>query len=277
MDEFKDQPKYADRLNRDKASVEKKKATIQKEGTEPTKKARILEAIAAQQIELSSWFGDNTFTIVPAEYDDLFHGIDLALEIRDGEEEEYLALGVDVTSSAISMRDKLRKIKDHIADGTLTTMDYFHSEDHDPEFYGSKPNILQVVIGTEGRTVEELSELWMTAYGLPQLRQKVVAQALSPEAEQSQRKAIKQAKEKLGNHRVQILLLEQIKMQLTVFKNFAIQKNQIEASEKISSLLELIELALKEKNIPDQEDVFKNNEDKVFQALVEALNDFDNL
>lgn len=65
MDEFAKISRYAERLKRDKASIERKMAAIKKEGTEPTKRSRILEAIFAQQIELSNWFGQNTYTDSP--------------------------------------------------------------------------------------------------------------------------------------------------------------------------------------------------------------------
>src|SRR3989338_10314940 len=276
MNEFKDIPRYAERLDRDRTSVERKKAAIKREGTEPTKKARILEAVFAQQIELSNWLGQNVFTIVPAEYDDLFHGVDLTLEVSKDEDTEYLALGIDATSSPIAIRTKLKKIKEHIADGTLIMMEYFHSENR-PDFYGVMKNIPQVVIGIEGRAIQELSELWMTAYGLPKLRQKSNGPPLSPESEQSQRRAVKEAKDKLGRHRVQMIILEEIKIQLSIFRDFAIQVNQTEVAQKFSSLLKLIDTVLKEKGVPDREDVFRNSEDRVFQSLSEAVSDFENL
>jgi len=276
MSEFANIPRYAERLDQDKASVERKKAAIKRDGTEPTKKACILEAIFAQQIELSNWLGQNILTIVPAEYDDLFHGVDLALEVSKDENTEYLALGIDATSSSIAIRAKLKKIKEYIANGTLTMMEYFHSENR-PDFYGVMKNIPQVVIGIEGRNIQELSELWMTAYGLPKLRRRLSGPPLSPESEQSQRRAVKDAKDKLGRHRVQMLILEEIKMQLSAFRNFAIQVNQNEVAQKFSSLLELLDAVLKEKDVPDREDVFKNSEDHVFQALSEAVSDFENL
>jgi len=277
MNEFKGIPRYAERLGRDKASIERKKAAIKRAGTEPTKKARILEAIFAQQIELSDWLGQNVFTIVPAEYDDLFHDVDLALEVQKDNDIKYLALGIDVTSSPIAIRDKLKKIKEHIADGTLTMMEYFHSKDNRPDFYGVMKNIPQVVIGIQGKAIQELSELWMTAYGLPRSRRGLGGPSLSPEAEQSQRKTIKDAKDKLGKHRVQMLILEEIKIQLSAFRNFAIQVNQTEVTQKFSSILELIDTVLKEKGVPDREDVFKNSEDLIFQSLSEAVSDFKNL
>jgi len=257
--------------------VERKKREIEKLGTGPTKKAQLLEALLIEQIELSEWFGGNTFTIIPAEFDDLFHGVDLALEIEDEESVKHLALGVDVTSSPVSIRKKLKIIKDHVANGTLTAMEYFHSDDHNPDFYGTMSNIPQVVIGTDGKMIKELGELWMSAYGLAKLRRNSKQPPLSPESEENQKNSAKEAKQNLANHRVQILMLEEIKMQLTVFYKFAKEKGQNEVANKLSSTLNLVDSILSSKETPSREDVFKNQEDFVFQSLTETLNDFDNL
>lgn len=286
------------RVRRDEERVEKKKREIEKLGTGPTKKAQLLEALLTEQIELSEWFGGNTFTIVPAEYDDLFHGVDLALEIVDDNEVRHLALGVDVTSSPIAIRKKLKIIKDHIADGTLTSMEYFHSEDHNPDFYGTMANIPQVVIGSDGKTIKELGELWMSAYGLAKIRRDSKQSLLSPESEEHQRGLGREARQKLADHRVQILMLEEIKMQLMVFSKFAVTKrkeykDRYEAEggeelkklterlevvvEKFESTLNLMDSILSSKETPSIDDVFQNQEDFVFQSLTEALNDFDNL
>lgn len=265
------------RVKRDRERSEKKKKEIEKLGTGPTKKAQLLEALLTEQIELSEWFGGNTFTIVPAEFDDLFHGVDLALEIEDDNAVKHLALGIDVTSSPMAIRKKLKIIKDHVANGTLTAMEYFHSEDHNPDFYGTMSNIPQVVIGADGKTIKELGELWMSAYGLTKLRRDSKQPALSPESEEHQRKLAKEAKQKLADHRVQILMLEEIKMQLTVFQRFAQEQGQDEVAKKLSSTLNLIETILSSKGTPSIDDVFKNQEDFVLQSLTEALNDFNNL
>lgn len=266
-----------ERVRRDKERIEKKKREIGELGTGPTKKAQLLEALLTEQIELSEWFGGSTYTIVPAEFDDLFHGVDLALEIEDEDGIKHLALGVDVTSSPISIRKKLKIIKDHIANGTLTAMEYFHSEDHNPDFYGTMGNIPQVVIGTDGKTIKELGELWMSAYGLAKIRSNSKQPPLSPESEEHQKRLTKEALRELAGHRVQILMLEEIKMQLTVFYKFAKEKGQNEVSDKFSSTLILIDSILSSKETPSRDDVFKNQEDFVFQSLTETLNDFDNL
>lgn len=292
MAKFEKVPGYGeDRVKRDKERVERKKREIKELGTEPTKKARLLEALLTEQIELSNWFGENTYTIVPAEFDDLFHGVDLALEIEDDDGVKHLALGIDVTSSPVSIRKKLKIIKDHIANGTLTAMEYFHSEDHNPDFYGTMDNIPQVVIGTDGKIIKELGELWMSAYGLTKLRRNSKHPPLSPESEEHQKKSTREARQNLADHRVQILMLEEIKMQLTAFRKFALIKlgeyrvnNNTDLIEKLTtvvnkfdSTLGLINSILSQKETPSIDDVFKNQEDVVFQSLTEALNDFDNI
>ena len=72
-------------------------------------------------------------------------------------------------------------------------------------------------------------------------------------------------------------MLEEIKMQLTVFYKFAKEKGQNEVANKLSSTLNLVDSILSSKETPSREDVFKNQEDFVFQSLTETLNDFDNL
>ncbi len=278
MDQFEQVEGYGkERINRDKERIARKKREIKEMGAEPSRKARLLEMLLTDQIELSNWFGQDTYTIIPAEYDDLFHGVDLALEIVDESGVKHLALGIDATSSSRNIREKLKKIKDHIADGTLTAMEYFHSDDYNPDFYGTMKNIPQVVIGADGKTIRELGELWMTAYGLARLRKDSGQPPLSPEAKESQKKRVKEAKEKLANHRAQFLLLEEIKMQLVVFQRFAEQEGQIQVAEKMASTLAFINSILEVRDTPDQEDVFKNSEDFVSQAISEAVNDFENL
>lgn len=289
MDDFEDVEGYGpERVQRDKERTERKKREIKEKGTAPSRKARLLEMVLTDQIELSNWFGQDTYTIIPAEYDDLFHGVDLALEIEDEPGIKHLALGIDATSSSRNVREKLGKIKKHIADGTLTAMEYFHSEDHNPDFYGTMRNIPQVVIGADSKTIRELGELWMSAYGLARLRKETGQPPLSPEAEESQRQRVKEAKEKLANYRAQFLLLEEIKIQLTAFKKFAEQIAEQKKGtdkegqarqvvDKMDSTLKLINSILEEKGIPDKEYVFKNSEDLVFQALNDAVNDFENI
>ena len=213
------------------------------------------------------------------------------MEIEGTDGVKHLALGVDVTSSPISIRKKLTIIKNHIANGTLTSMEYFHSKDHNPDFYGTMSNIPQVVIGTDGRTIKELGELWMSAFGLAKLRNESSQPKLTPEAEESRKRSAREARQKLADHRAQFLLLEEVKMQLAIFHKLAVAKIEeysaagdekmkeklIQVAAKFESSLALIDSILSSKETPSIDDVFKNNEDSVFRSLTEVLNDFDDL
>jgi len=55
------------------------------------------------------------------------------------------------------------------------------------------------------------------------------------------------------------------------------KKAKDEVANKFQSILDLINLILSSKETPSSDDVFKNQEDMVFQSLTDALNDFDNL
>ena len=48
------------RVKRDRERFKNKKREIRELGTGPTKKARLLEALLTEQIELSEWFGEST-------------------------------------------------------------------------------------------------------------------------------------------------------------------------------------------------------------------------
>ena len=89
----------AEEIERDLASVERKKSKFLRENPERKKRADILEAILSEQIELSNWFGENVLTIVPSEYDNFFYAADMAAEFEQEGEFEYLTLLIDITSS----------------------------------------------------------------------------------------------------------------------------------------------------------------------------------
>jgi len=262
-------------IERDHLSVESKKARIKEQGTEPTKRAQILEALLAEQIELSDWFGPSALTILPSEYDDLYNGVDTAIEFEDKDGFQYLAAGVDITSSAQAVQEKIAKIKKRIAEGKLTRIKYFESERNKDRKPGPLEQVPLLIIGTEGRTIRELSELWLTIHRT-KLAKKDGGTVLSEESQANQRQITKEAQKKIAEHRIQIMLLEQIEKQLTVFMEYAkkIKKNEI--AKKYEDLLELIREILKEKEITD-EDQEKNEEDAVNAAIEETLMQFDSL
>ena len=270
--------KYSsEKIANDKRYVKERKQQFQEQESELIKRAQTLEAIMAEQIELSDWLGSDVLTIIPAEYDDLHNGIDMLIEFTQESEEpkdfEHLTLGVDVTSSAYNLNKKLGIIKDGIQKGTLSQMTYFDSE-RNKRAKGLKFNIPKVVIGIERQAIQELSGLWLEAH---QAKINSNDQSLSPESQKSQKERAKHALRALAEHRVKYLILEEIKMQLNVFLRFAKEKGQDEVANKFQSTLDLINSILSSKETPSSDDVFKNQEDFVFQSLTEALNNFNNL
>lgn len=280
MEDFEDVPGYGEeRVRRDKEKARKKMAEFEAAGTTPPKRALLLEGVLFDQIELGNWFGESAYTMAPSNYDDLFHGVDLAVGIKeDADTKKHLALGVDVTSSAVGIVKKLQRIKQRIQNGQLTAIEYFHSEEYDPDFYGTMNNVPYVVVGAWGKTINELGELWMSAYGLLRTRDPQKDELLTPEGQESSRRRAKEAIQKLAKHKVQVLLLEEIRMQLVVFHKFAEKEGQKQVAEKLSSTLNSISSILEtKKGLLSAEEELQNGADPVFQALKYALADFDNL
>ncbi len=262
-----------DQVKRDRESIERKKTKFMREETGPTKRAKILEALLSEQIELSDWFGSGAFTIVSSEYDDLYNGVDLAIEFERESSYRYMAVGVDVTSSGTSVAKKLSIIKEHIRTGTLTRMKYFSSERNN--FWGEYRQIPQIVVGVDSKTIEELSELWLTAHGTRLQKDNTF---LSDASKEHQKKIAKEAHEKLANHRVRILLLKEVRLQLQAFLSFAWEQKREDVALKFESLLLLINDLLKEgENVLTEEDKMRNESDSVFQSLKETLEHFDRL
>ncbi len=272
MDDFKDIYGEAE-VERDKLNVETKKARIKEQGSPPLKRAQILEALLAEQIELSDWFGPNTMTLVPAEYDDLYNGIDTAVELQNEEGGfDYMAMGIDVTSSPDAIKTKLARIKEHIIKGDLTQMKYFASEKNTSRKPGPEEKMPQLIIGAEVKTITELSELWL-AVNKARLTNKDMG-PISEETALGIKERLRNAKKKLAEHRVQVLILEEIEKQLVAFSKFANMHGKLEISRKYHELLKLVREILKDKEISD-EDQEKNDEDGVSNALIDALDEFD--
>jgi len=255
-------------INRDRESVRNKKAHIKEAHTEPTHRAKILEALLSQQIELSNWFGEDALTIVPSEYDDLFNGVDVAIEFERADSYRYMAAGIDVTSSSQAIDKKLGIIKSHILDEALTKMKYFFSERADSR--GEKSKIPAIVIGTDIKMIRELCEIWLNANKQRLGRD---LSGLSETSIENQKRIVKEALEKLANHRIQVLLLREIEMQSEKYLDFARKNEKFDAAQKYENLLNLVRELLSEKKI-SPEDEIENESDTVFQALKFSLAGF---
>jgi len=260
-------------IKRDLAAVEEKKSQFSGENPERNKRADILEAILAEQAELSDWLGKDALTITASEYDNFFYGIDIAVEFEKGDEFKYLALSMDITSSAKAVEGKLGKIKEGILTGKLTKMKYFTSERNpSPAFPGPLEQLPNVVIGIDQRTIAELAELRLQIFKAREMKNK----EKDPSTQDLYTVEIKTAKDKLARHRVQILILKELEMQLEVFANFAAELGQTDASQKYRELLKFVWDILETKHISkDAERI--NATDDVYRAIEKSLDKFRSL
>lgn len=266
MDEF--EGVYSrEEIDRDKKSIEIKKAFFESDDSPLNRRAQILEALLAEQIELSEWFGPDSLTIVPSEYDDFYHGVDLAVEFQKDDKVQHMAMGIDVTTSqGLSTLTKLILIKSKIEEGRLTEMKYFVSEGQ-PDVRKRKTDIPSLVIGADPRTINELANLWLT-----------IDKSKNPEPEVDQagreelRERAREAQQKLANHRVQVLILRQIELQLKAFADLARTKGP--SHQKIvaqfEKLLVLVKEILSQKKLSKADEI-ANDSDDVFRAIKSRL------
>lgn len=261
----------AEEIERDLTAVERKKSKLLQENPERHKRAVILETVLSEQIELSDWFGKNALTITPSEYDDLFHGVDIAAEFKEEGGFKYLA--IDITSSAKAVERKIRKIKEGIRTGQLTEVKYFSSErNSSPDLPGPLKQLPNAIIGVDSRTIIELSRIWLEIFKA----KKAKSRESSSNAQDLYAADIKTAKDKLARHRVQVLILKELEKQLEVFSDFAMEIGRVEVAKKYQYLLKIIGDILRTKNISkDAEKI--NNTDDVYTAIEENLKNFDSL
>lgn len=257
-------------IQRDRHSVEKKRGNL--DPSDPSlQRAQILEALLAEQIELSEWFGEDVLTIIPAEYDDLYHGVDITAEFQIDRTLKYLGLGIDITSSPGSVAKKIEKVKDHIRDGSLTEMKYFTSE-RLPDFHGRMANIPNTIIGTDVRTIRELCTLWLTVY-----KAKHPDRKLNREEIKEIKEKAREAQQKLAQHRIQVLLLTQIRDQLIIYRDYArtytVLDKKDEILEKYDNLIKLVRDTLAKKKLSKADEAL-NESDDVYRALKKEMNTF---
>lgn len=206
LDDFAD-VRSKEEIEHDKKLEEHLPALFAKETTlemeERKRWATVFEAIVHNHVELDDWLGSGARTVRPSRYDDYTNGVDTIVEFG-GEKnteggESHLALAVDVAYGA-SLTSKLDRIKREIESGNLTTVKYFKSEDGTHK--GTLSHVPRVVIGAELGTVKELAESWTHM----------------ARGESEQRKGHKRD---LSEHPMQLQMLDEIRVQLSAFRNYA--------------------------------------------------------
>jgi hypothetical protein len=203
-----------------------------------------LEALFFEQAELSEWLGPNVETIKSSRFDDIKNGIDMIAEFLAEENEEpsavrnvlgHMGLAFDVTF-ANNIKEKLERVRDEIDHNNLAEVRYFHS-DH---FVGKLPDIPRIVAAVDGKTANELMELWL------------------------------EDKKKLAFHPVQIQILEGAIMQLKIYKQYAEKTQHKKVIAKLDWALKIMEKIYQERQKNLQEEKSKEDyswRDGAFTAL----------
>jgi len=211
------------------------------EKAEVKKHADVLEAVIADQTELNDWMGPDASTIVASEKDDMGNGVDIIVEFLRDNGVSHLALAIDVTHGQ-DVKNKMERIKKEIKSGKLTEVKYFKSENSG--FKGKLEHIPRVIIGADKNTILELGELWL-----------------------------ERNNEALAKHKIQFQILEEIKIQLEAFRDYATEQKQHEIANKYAKSLRIIGgiISKKSGNYISEDEL---RQDKVFSAICDEVKIF---
>lgn len=230
-----------EKVEEDKSKVGHIKEKFLEEDTpseiEAKKMAVVFEALFNKHGEQSDWLGENASIIPTSEYDDIVNGVDAIAEFaEEGRNPYHLGLGIDVTYSS-HIKKKFEKIKEKIDNGKLSEIKYFQSINMD--FTGKLSQIPRVVIAITKETLKELVDL--------------------DEGRKNKELAV---------HFIQFQVLEEILMQLKLFKGYAEKVGQIKIAEKF----EMTERIITEIYENKKETVLDNGKrDKSLKLLEEQM------
>lgn len=186
-------------------------------------RALIAEAIIADQVEKSNWFGKNCFTALASGHDDVYNHTDLIFEFDEKDKIERLAVDITIAENSEIIEEKRIKIREDIESGRLTSLKYFVSEIDNTQ--GKISGLPRVIIDISKDDIRELSEL-----------------------------IINKENKKLAKHPIQAEILQNVKDQLEdeikyaeiYFKRFP--KNKSFVLRKHKKILEIINRIIKEKS-----------------------------
>jgi hypothetical protein len=164
-------------LSKDVARVHEKLNLIREKcmhGAEEEKMAfvqsDVFEHMLHKHITDAKWFGDKTKSILPAIYDDLFHGVDLILEQRfDRGAYAFSSLSMDATFSAQGAVKKIEKIMSYLHEGRLGKVKYFKSDA--ANFKGSMNNVPNFVVGVGRPALFDMVGQYVQKGATPEINQ----------------------------------------------------------------------------------------------------------
>lgn len=178
--------------------------------------AAAFEALIMINAELCNWFGPDATTICVSEYDDIKNGVDFVIKFSDG-----VMIAVDVTASGRGLNKKFGRIEEEINSGKLANLKYFYDENTGER--GMLKDIPRVIIAADGKTINGLGELWLGS---------------------KKDKYDKKSKQfSLERHPIQMQILEEIKLQLEFFIEYAAGRGAVvdkykDVLKKIKEIME---------------------------------------
>ncbi|GMU74079.1 MAG: hypothetical protein AMXMBFR44_2780 [Candidatus Campbellbacteria bacterium] len=187
----------SDEIENDLKRVAERTATFENKDRSSLmdKAALAAEALMYEQVGKSDWLSGEGVKVYPektTDSDDIFNKTDLVLTFETGEDEEPLAVTVDVTIGMRTLTEKIHSIKQEIDTQSLTTVKYHETPSGEHVPLEKAP---RVILGIEPETLMELLPLWLTGDA--------------------------QGRERLKTHPVQLDVALAIEMQLKAYEEYA--------------------------------------------------------
>lgn len=228
-------------LEEDKNYVSRREKGFEENDSPQQKEMRMYsvmaEAIIHDGIDMNGWLGESATAIKTSKYDDYKNGVDEIVRFKKTKTSPSanLALGVDITFGS-DLIGKMDNIKDHIRGGNLGKIKYFLTK----RYRGELSDVPRAVIGFDMKNLQELKELWMDK------KRKILAQ-----------------------HRVKFMIMEQMKLQLAAFTQYAQKVNQSAIADSIEEVYKILERISSEesKKYTGEAGDFDFESDRVFRTI----------
>jgi len=201
--------------------------------------AKVFEALVIDQIAKSEWFGQNTEIMKASDFDDIVNKVDAIVGVETGPgSASHIALAVDITTQTTSQK-KFDQIVSEIKRGELTKVKYFIS--NILHFKGEMKNIPRVVIGADKKTILDAVDKWID------------------DNDPANKEALKE-------HILQAIILEEIRIQLEKFADFALSVGQAKVSAIYTKTLGQIKEIIKNNSFTNI-DLADVSNDLVFSSI----------
>lgn len=232
------------------------------------KRSEALEVIVVQGGDNFRWLGGARL-VRTTKYDDLKHGVDAVAEFpkkdKAGAKEkpQRIALAIDACANPHlpSVREKMVKHFSRLTEEAGVEVKYYQSPIDGSK--GAIEMVVPVVIGVEGKSVDDLIELFSSLLKLGE----------APQHDKTAAARYKEKLEEAKEHPVQMIFLKEIEKQLDCYlrllKTSSDKKSNFYKKE-IEALLEKIKEITDSKKDIDFEHL---TEDKIFQAIKQCVSE----